>query len=410
MTESAAHKEVILIDDDPFQVKLLSHQLATAGFNRVTPFNNAALALEAIGEQALPSTVVMLDLNMPEMDGLEFLARLKDTPFDGALLLVSGEDERVLQATVKLATAYDIHVLGHLKKPVRQEQLKKVLEAWDPHAEAVVRTSNQRYYPAARLREALDADELYNVYQPKVFLNTGELMGVEALVRWAHPEDGTIYPDSFISLAEEHGMIDEIARLVLNTALRDINEWKAVGIKVPVAVNISMYNLNTREFINYLEQQLIAHRVSPQDLTLEITESKLMNDYALVLDMLTRLRLRKINLSIDDFGTGHSSMAQLRDIPFNELKIDQGFVHTAWDNATLHGIFDGSMQLARNLGIKTVAEGVQDKNDWAFLFQSGCDLAQGFFIGRPMEASVLKEWSGDWAHRYAGLSGTAGNF
>jgi len=105
-------------------------------------------------------------------------------------------------------------------------------------------------------------------------------------------------------------------------------------------------------------------------------------------------------LSIDDFGTGHSSMAQLRDIPFNELKIDRGFVHTAWDNATLHGIFDGSMQLAKNLGIKTVAEGVEDEADWSFLWKSGCDLAQGFFIGKPMRADELASWQKQWAERY----------
>ena len=404
MTLLPVQKQVILIDDDPFQIKLISHQLTLCGFPDIQTFADANKALEVIGNNPLQDTVVILDLNMPKMDGLEFLEKLKETPFDGALLLVSGEDERVLQATVKLAVVYSFQVLGHLNKPVKQEQLKKILDNWNPQTKMVSRAVSQISYSAERLRQALDNGELYNVYQPKVMLSSGELMGVEALVRWEHPEDGIVYPDQFIALAEEHHLIDDIAQLVLKNALKHINEWKAAGINVPVAVNISMYNLNTRAFISFLERELIDANVSPQDLTLEITESKLMNDYALVLDILTRLRLRRVNLSIDDFGTGHSSMAQLRDIPFNELKIDQGFVHTAWDNATLHGIFDGSMQLAKNLGIKTVAEGVQDEDDWSFLWKSGCDSAQGFFIGRPMKASVLKEWRNDWAQRYAGMA------
>ncbi|MEX2131748.1 MAG: EAL domain-containing response regulator [Pseudohongiellaceae bacterium] len=406
MTAVSIEKEILLIDDDPFQLKLISHQLGLAGFKKLTSYTSAHKALEVIGDRLLPNMVIILDLNMPQMDGLEFLEKLKDTPYSGALLLVSGEDERVLQATVKLAVAYSFQVLGHLSKPVRQEQLKKILESWNPGAREILRTSTQQTHSAERLRQALDQGELFNVYQPKVKLSSGELMGVEALVRWKHPQDGIIYPDRFISVAEENNLIDEIAQLVIKNAMHDINEWKAAGIRVPVAINISMYNLNTRAFISFLEKELIDANVSPQDLTLEITESKLMNDYALVLDILTRLRLRKFNLSIDDFGTGHSSMAQLRDIPFNELKIDQGFVHTAWDNATLHGIFDGSMQLAKNLGIKTVAEGVQDVEDWTFLGKTDCDLAQGFFIGRPMEASVLMAWRNDWAQRYAVLTGT----
>lgn len=402
--ESTTSKRVILIDDDPFQVKLISHQLTLSGYGNATSFTNANRALESIGQQDLADTVVILDLNMPQMDGLEFLEKLKDSPFRGALLLISGEDERVLQATVKLAVAYDFQVLGHLNKPVRQEQLKKLLDGWNPGPREVQRARIQQTYPVERLREALARGELFNVYQPKVELSTGELMGVEALVRWAHPDDGIISPDKFISVAEEHHLIDELAQLVIHNALKDISEWRKSGVRIPVAVNISMYNLNTRAFISFLEEELVAAGVSPQDLTLEITESKLMNDYALVLDILTRLRLRKVNLSIDDFGTGHSSMAQLRDIPFNELKIDQGFVHTAWDNAALHGIFDGSMKLAKNLGIKTVAEGVQDQEDWKFLSKSGCDLAQGFFIGKPMEASVLMDWRQDWQQRYAGMT------
>lgn len=401
---SLALTQIVIVDDDQFQLKLLSHQLSVVGYKNVTAFDDGQTALDHLAGQILDSTIIILDLNMPNMDGLEFLQKLQETKFTGALLLVSGEDERVLQSAETLASSYHLRVLGHLNKPVQQEQLQKYLKQLDAQQAKSLAGNKQHIYEAARLKQAIESGELSNFYQPKVHLDTGALVGVEALVRWEHPEDGIILPDNFIDLAEENELIDAIAQQVLSNALSDSNLWKEAGINITVAVNISMYNLNTREFIGYLENELLTSGVSPQDLILEVTESKLMKDYSLVLDMLTRLRLRRVNLSIDDFGTGHSSMTQLRDIPFNELKIDRGFVHSACDNATLHGIFDGSIRLAKNLGIKTVAEGVENEADWSFLDGSGCDIAEGFFIGKPMRALELREWKTQWAERYAKIA------
>jgi len=404
MNESQVSSKIIIVDDNQFQLKLLSHQLSMVGYKSVTAFDDGQTALNHMETQNLDSTIVILDLNMPNMDGIEFLQKLKEAKFSGALLLVSGEDESVLQSAETLASSYNLLVLGHLSKPVQQEQLQKYLNYFSARKEEILQPAKEYNYSAERLRQAIETGELSNVYQPKVLLGTGELMGVEALVRWEHPDDGEIFPDQFINLAEENDLIDEIARQVLRNALIDNKIWKEFGIDITVAVNISMYNLSTREFISNLESELLSSGVSPQNLILEVTESKLMQDYSLVLDMLTRLRLRRVNLSIDDFGTGHSSMAQLRDLPFNELKIDRGFVHSACDNETLHGIFDGSMQLAKNLGIKTVAEGVETEADWSFLGNSDCDVAQGFFIGKPMKARELAAWRDQWTQRYAKMA------
>lgn len=396
--------DIIIVDDNEFQLKLLSHQLSMVGYKSVMTFDDGQSALNHMADQILDSTIVLLDLNMPNMDGLEFLQKLEQTNYPGAILLVSGEDERIRQSAEKLAHSYNLLVLGNLSKPVQQHQLQKYLNEFPAHKQPLSNSNDQPIYTADRLKQAIEDGELYNVYQPKVLLETGELMGVEALARWNHPEDGEVLPDQFIGLAEENGLIDEIARKVLREAFDDSKLWKELGSDITIAVNISMYNLDTRDFIAYLEAELLSVGMSPQDLILELTESKLMKDYLLVLDMLTRLRLRRVNLSIDDFGTGHSSMAQLRDIPFNELKIDRGFVHLAYDNATLHGIFDGSLQTAKNLGIKTVAEGVETEADWSFLGGSGCDAAQGFFIGKPMKALELAAWRDQWTERYAKIA------
>jgi len=337
------------------------------------------------------------------MDGLEFLQQLLETGFDGALFLVSGVDKTILHSADAIASSHDLWVLGHLNKPIQHAQLEKYLSLLDLQESKPLIDKEISTYEAARFRSAIDSGELINFYQPKVSLISGELVGVEALVRWEHPDDGLVLPDNFIDLAEENEMIDGIAQQVLSRALIDSKVWKAAGIDITVAVNISMYNLDTREFISFLENELLASGVNPQDLILEVTESKLMKDYSLVLDLLTRLRRRRVNISIDDFGTGHSSMAQLRDLPFNELKIDRSFVHSAHDNPSLRDIFDGSIRLAKSLGIKTVAEGVENEADWRFLEGFDCDLAQGFFIGQPMQVAQLSEWKVQWAERYAKL-------
>ena len=160
-----------------------------------------------------------------------------------------------------------------------------------------------------------------------------------------------------------------------------------------------MDNLLSLEFLDVVVDLVVSMGVRPQNLVFEVTESRLMQDPRIALEILTRLRLKRFRLSIDDFGTGHSSLSQLRDIPFDELKIDQSFVHRAWANDTQRAMFDASLGLARQLNMETVAEGVEDFADWNFLRQQKCDVAQGYFIARPMPASSLPAWLADWEIR-----------
>ena len=167
-----------------------------------------------------------------------------------------------------------------------------------------------------------------------------------------------------------------------------------------VAINVSMDNLASLDFQDLVVNLVTQAGLSPQNIVLEVTESQLMGaDTRIPLEILTRLRLKRFHLSIDDFGTGHSSMAQLRDIPFDELKIDQGFVHRAWTDTTLRAIYDASLSMAKQLGMMTVAEGVEDQNDWELLRQTGCDLAQGNFVSKPLQAQEFSHWMQAWQHR-----------
>ena len=170
------------------------------------------------------------------------------------------------------------------------------------------------------------------------------------------------------------------------------DDWWDAGLRIQVSVNISMDNLADLDFPDLIEKQLSDAGIPPSNLLLEVTESRLMKDPKAQLDIFARIRLKNVGLSIDDFGTGYSTLAQLRDIPFDELKIDRGFVHGVHADSNIRAIFDANVKMAQQLGMTTVAEGVEDKNDWDFLCTSGCDIAQGYFIAKPMPASDLLTW------------------
>ena len=392
----------LVIDDEPFMLKLLSHQLANLGISEVRTCERASDAIALLEGDGADVTLLLCDLQMPDIDGVEVVRRLARIGYTGDLVLVSGENQRVLHATEKLANAHNLNVLGILHKPFSPDVLQAMLQSRTSRSPRAPHTGAKTYAPE-ELRLAIAGGKLLNVYQPKVELATGAVAGVETLVRWRHPRDGMVFPDQFIAVAEEHNLIDDLTRTVLAAALRQARLWQEGGLDLNVAVNVSMDNLVSLTFPNLVARAVNDAGIPAKSLTLEVTESRLMKNPIAALDILTRLRLKGAGLAIDDFGTGHSSLAQLRDMPFDELKIDRGFVNGAHRNSSLRAIFEGSLVMAKQLGMKTVAEGVEDRDDWNFLRAAGCDLAQGYFIAKPMPASELVAWIGTWQARRAEL-------
>ncbi|MBF8293253.1 MAG: response regulator [Steroidobacteraceae bacterium] len=398
--------KILVIDDEPFVLKLLVRQLENLGYAEVIPHERAQDALALLEIEAESVGLIFCDLQMPEMDGVEFVRQLVRVGYAGGLVLVSGEDERILQAAQNLAQAHKLDVLGALQKPVSSEQLQLVLESNLLRSAAAPRAARKTYEPEA-LRRAIANGELVNYYQPKVAFASGAVAGVETLVRWKHPRDGLVFPDQFIAVAEEHGLIDDLTRAVLTAALKQARLWQDMGITLPVAVNVSMDNLMSVDFPDLVTREMREAGVPASLLVLEVTESRLMKNPLVALDILTRLRLKRIGLSIDDFGTGHSSLAQLRDLPFEELKVDRGFVHGACRDASRTVILQASLGMARQLRMKSVAEGVEDRDDWDCLRAAGCDLAQGYFIAKPMPAAALPTWLSAWRARRKELFASA---
>lgn len=391
---------ILVLDDDAFILKVVERMLTGLGYEKISCFDNGIDALAAYDARNDIADVILLDVNMPVMDGIEVVRSLADRKYSGSLILISGEDDRMLESISRLARAHHFTVLGAIHKPPLKGQLSALLDSWQP-ARDESRPKLVKSYTAQRLQEAIVNGELVNYYQPKVAVVSGKLVGVETLVRWQHPVDGMVFPDSFIPVAEQNGLIGELTRVVLKQALMQLKIWQQAGIFLRVAINVSMDDITHLEFADIVHAETLAAGVSPESVVLEVTESRLMQELTTSLDVLTRLSLKRFGLSIDDFGTGHSSLAQLRDLPFDELKIDQSFTRNAWQNAKLSAIFEGSMHLANQLKMEVVAEGVEEINDWNFLRSTGCQTAQGYFIARPMPASQLPVWMEDWKQRRA---------
>jgi EAL domain-containing protein (putative c-di-GMP-specific phosphodiesterase class I)/FixJ family two-component response regulator len=380
---------ILVLDDEAFMLKLLERMLVNLGYNNIVTCDNSVKALNYICEKNTQPDLILCDLMMPEMDGIEIVNHLIENCYTGNLILVSGIEERIMLTVEKLAHTNNIRILGSLHKPFTTDCLSVLLDKVTPHKESM--RKNKKIYSVDEVRNGIKNNELINHYQPQINISSGKVVGVESLVRWQHPIDGMVYPDQFIGIAEENNLIDDLTKVVMVNAFKQTKCWNDDRINIRVAVNISMDNLKSLDFPDLVADIALSTGISAHDIILEVTESRLMADPRASLGILTRLCLKGFSLSIDDFGTGHSSFTQLHNIPFNELKVDQSFVHGAGTNNTTMAIYNASLSLARQLNMEVVAEGIEDKNDWNFVKSSSCQIAQGYFIAKPMPAEDITD-------------------
>lgn len=286
---------------------------------------------------------------------------------------------------------------------------KRVSSSFAVYDPAHDQSSLRRLSLLGELRRAIDGDELELHFQPSLDLVSGTVPRAEALVRWRHPEHGLVPPGEFIELAELSGLIEPLSRWVLTAGIRQAGEWARSGLEVGVSLNLSVRNLKEEDLVPWLEQQLRTYALDPALVTLEITESQLMDDPIQAMQVLESVQRLGITTSIDDFGTGHSSLAYLKHLPISELKIDRSFVGNMLAEESDLTIVRSTIDLAHNLGLGVVAEGVEDGPTLGHLAELGCDRAQGYFITEPLEVDTATEWLRDptnisEAHHHLGLS------
>jgi len=395
---TARFEMVLVVDDDPFVLDVMEVMLREMGIEMVCKAPSGHEALRQMDDLLVPVDLVICDLNMPEMDGIEYLRHLAGRSYQGAVVLLSGEDSRILNSARELARAHSFKSVAAIKKPVHKDELVQLLNSLEP-TRRFARPA-QAEVALAELKMAIAQDEFILYFQPKVAAQGGALVGTEALVRWQKPDGTFVMPDQFIPLAEREGLIDELTDLVLEKAMQQVATWRAQGFVTKVAVNIAVGTIERR--LNFPEQvvaYLDKYQLEPTDVILEITESGVMGDIATTLDSLVRLRLKGFTLSIDDFGTGYSTFKQLQGIPFGELKVDRSFVSGADSDPASRAILESSVLLGQKLGMEIVAEGVETQEDWELIERLGCQTIQGYFVSRPLPGGELPAWYEEWRKR-----------
>ena len=379
---------LLVVDDEPGIVAFIAEVAADMGFAVESTDNPAQFNALIAG---FKPSVVILDLQLPQADGVELLRGLSDAGSRAQVLLISGMDRKVMSATQELGMSRGVAMLGLLPKPIMIEELEAKL------AEALQAVC---HLDAAELQRGLDAGEIEPYFQPKAYLTPEGgwyIGGVEALARWQHPEMGLIMPNEFIPLAEDTGKIGELTEHMLRSGIRQIRDWADEGNDLRCAVNLPPSLVTDLGFPDRLARLLREYDVDGRMLTLEITESAVMLEPTLTMDILTRLRVKRIGLALDDFGTGYSSLTQLYQMPFDELKIDRSLTMNIPNTREANTMVGSLIDLGHNLGLTICAEGVESRAALDLLATLGCDSCQGFYISRAVPPAelppLLERWN-----------------
>ena len=392
MTHDEMAQQLLVVDDDDAICRMLSRIAEDAGFVVQTTSN--ADEFRAAVQRQCPDCI-LLDLNVPGGDGIELMRFLAANARGVRIAILSGAERAVLNSARRIGESRGLRVVDVVQKPAGLERLRQAMEC--------LRDDGARL-TTDDLAHAIDGGELRLQYQPRFSLPQEACEGFEALVRWAHPRRGLIPPVEFIPLAERSGLINRLTWWVVGTALDQLRVWDRSDVSL--SINVSGKDLRDLDFADRFTSEMHTRQVRPAQVILELTETVAMSDIVMGMDILTRLRLRGVGLSIDDFGTGFSSLVQLQRLPAGELKIDRAFVrdcHVSDDNRV---IVKTIVDLAHNLGMQVVAEGVEEPAVLEILKGFGCDGAQGYLLGRPLDALQATELL-DRTHLQRGDGGAA---
>lgn len=385
---------IVIAEDDPLMGKVIVSTLKSVIDGKIEVHDGGQKVLDILKHDKKPDLIIS-DLNMPGMDGLMLMRHLAEANYAGDVCLVSGEDKSILKSAEKLAQSHNLNVVGCLSKPVTRDDMSAMIAKFrasvTPDATEQVSVISE-----GDIRRAVKEGEVEVHYQPKISTKTRRLQGVEALIRWRHSDLGLLFPESFIHFAERNSLIDLLTDAMIVSALGEQGEWHKMGLDIKVSINLSTYSLGRLDFPDFLEAQAAKNHITNALVIAEITESGLVEDSTKALEIMSRLRLKGFGLSIDDFGTGHSSLTRLQEAPFSELKIDRSFVAGASEDSVKLAILESSVEMARKLGVTIVAEGVETKEDWDLVVGLGVDLVQGYYIAKPMPAAEFLDWTKQW--------------
>lgn len=403
-------QSVLVVDDSAVQRAHLVDLLNTLEFGTVLEACDGADALRVLTTHGAGKVdLVLTDLDMPRMDGIELISHLSERQLTKHLVVISARDPRMLEVVEKMGLDdAGMHLLGTVVKPVQMNNLLTVLQRIDTVSTAPKGTPDRSRFSLEELENALNLGQFICYFQPKIEVATGTIKGVEALARWQHPTQGILSPLHFIPRIEGSPLMVPFTLAMVTQSLHELTNWRRAGnASITVSINLSAENLADQSFIDRIVKITSAHGIEPEWIIWEVTETMVMSNLSQCLANLVRLRLKGFGLAMDDYGIGYSSMQQLSRCPFTELKIDRVFVDGASERPNRLAILESSIDMGRRLSVTTVAEGVETIEDWAILQRLGCEVAQGYLIAKPMKASELLTWIEDNHERLLKLASLA---
>ncbi|MBT8440558.1 MAG: EAL domain-containing response regulator [Gammaproteobacteria bacterium] len=388
--------KVLVVDDDDRVQEQFKMYFTDLGIDHYQFECSAAAAMSNMVQQQHSYDLVVTDLNMPNVDGITFMRFLSKIEYSGALMIISGEDRRLLNSVVQLGNAHNLNIIGAMQKPFDRTELRQMFGKMQLSADKLAFVSADQSLTEDEIQQGLSRGNPELYFQPKVAVKTMSVPSFEALARW-RAEDGKILgPHLFIPVAEQSALINDLTDQVFIKSVEQVAQWHGQGFMFAVAVNFSMNSLERISLPDTLLAICSDYKVSPENITIEITETCIMNQEAVALDVITRLHLKGFRLSIDDFGTGYSSIEKLNRLPFSEIKIDRAFVDGAANSYSSRAILESSIAMGKKMGISIVSEGVETEQDFELLKELGADYVQGALFSNPIPADSVLQWVENW--------------
>lgn len=380
----------LVVEDHEFQRTALEQLLATLGAKAVYSAEDGLAAMQVVRDPDRPVDIVISDLSMPGMDGMEFVRHLSESGARIALILLSSVEKDLLASVANMVHAYEVNLLGIVPKPATAAKLTPLFELYRSAMPDVPLPDDS--FSLDEIAQAWAQDEFETWFEPTVDLASGTIRGMAAVPRWRHPKQGVIGPALFMASMQSRGLGDDLVWLMLRKSAAECCKWNDLGYPLTVSVNLALSNLTEPNLALRIQQICDREGLNPAHMVLTVTEQSLDTGQAKALENLARLRMLGYGLGIEEFGSGRMAVEDLALVNFTELKIVSTYVTGAdSDEAVRAGLAIG-LDVASRLKLKTIAGGISSKHEWNLLHDWGCDWGQGPFISHPLQAGAVPAW------------------
>lgn len=393
--ENTDNINILVVDDDSFILSLAVRVLHQQGYDKVDTASNGKEAIEKLASSELPFDIVICDLNMPEMNGVDFMRHAKEMDYTGGIILLSGEDHRILDMAIEMGKAQNLNVLGSIFKPVSPPALEELLANYTPPTPVPASGETQQAIGDYDLEDALggECNELVLYYQPIVHIRTGDISGVETVLKWQHPSQGLLEPEVFMPVAEKLGLSDELTVKAYCKAVEQTANWIADQIYLQNSIGVSLSAFSDDNLANQILNRPEELGISQKLLSLGFSEKQIIDNSESISEILMRLRFKNIGVIINDFSMSDSLMELIRSSPFSQLKISKDIALSAGSGPALQE----TNSLAKKLGMEVTINGVTNRAEWDQAEKLGFDYVQGEFCSRPLANNDLQERIESWS-------------